>query len=687
MPARTPVPFDIPAGIVKSKGPLEAAGRYIDADKIRFRAGMPEKIGGWERHINDQLSGVARAGIAWGDQSSDNETITAIGTTKKLYTIDVENTLIDITPQTNRWQLYPAFKTAITDNTVTVYHPLHGALVGQNVTFQNATGNVGGLNMNGTWAIATIIDADSYTFEHSSPASATSTDYEQSVQAIYETALTLAFSTTNTSTTVTVHHTAHNAVVGQGFTLDGGATVGGLAMDGDWVVVTTPDADTFTFTHTSAATSTAGPTGSATIAYDIATLQLDPGGGGGYGEGDYGEEAYGTPRSESHIYIQPGYWSLTNYGKLLLACPMGGPVYVWDPTESPTPRGYRVLSSPGAIKGIFVTPERFVVGYASSEDYTTPIADPMQIAWSSQADYTDWIPTEFNTANSRRLTEGKEIMAAGPIGEGLSMIWTDTAAYSMRYTGSAFVFETRLAGTNAGCVGPFAWTEASGRAFWYGNGRFHMYGAGIDVMPNQDDILEWLHAEIRDDYLTKTICFYNAEFHEVWWLFVTGDIATEPNAYVAFNLDDGCWTVGTLEERTAAFTLDLAGDTKPYMIGADGYIYVHETGVDANGTAMAAFIESGPFQLDNGDKLVNVVGYIPDFRVQAGDVTLTLKGRDRAATAVFDTDTLTLSEGDGLVDVRLRARVVSVRLEQEVASGTFGLGQASMEIMRSGAKR
>src|SRR5215212_155164 len=333
MPARTPVPFDIPAGIVKSKGPLEAAGRYIDADKIRFRAGMPEKIGGWERHINDQLSGVARAGIAWGDQSSDNETITAIGTTKKLYTIDVENTLIDITPQTNRWQLYPAFKATITDNTITVYHPLHGALVGQNVTFQNATGNVGGLNMNGTWAIATIIDADSYTFEHSSPASATSTDYEQSVQAIYETALTLAFSTTNTSTTVTVHHTAHNAVVGQGFTLDGGATVGGLAMDGDWVVVTTPDADTFTFTHTSAATSTAGPTGSATIAYDIATLQLDPGGGGGYGEGDYGEEAYGTPRSESHIYIQPGYWSLTNFGKLLLACPMGGPVYVWDPTE------------------------------------------------------------------------------------------------------------------------------------------------------------------------------------------------------------------------------------------------------------------------------------------------------------------------------------------------------------------
>ena len=683
---RTTFPLNIPAGIVKSAGKIEARNRYIDADKIRFRDGNPEKIGGWAKITDTPLTGTSRAARAWND--NDGTTVTAVGTTSRLYTLDVDNALVDITPKLHRWRLSPAFATTNLSQTVTVWHPGHGYAIGTSVTFSNVSGTVGGLTMTGTWTIASTPTADTWTFTHSSPASSTS-DYDAEATVVYT--ITLAtdpFACVLSSTTVTVTHAAHNAIVGQTVTFSGATAGSGITIDGSYVIVSVPSASTYTITHSVAATITDSSNGGSavTAVYDLPPGDVDPAGGYGWGIGPYGAEAYGTPRSATSIYAQPHYWSLTNFGRFLMAVPYEGRLYMWDPQQNPMVAAEAVAGAPGAMRGIFITPERFLVAWGASED-ESQVVDPMLLRWCSQADYTSWIPDEFNTANSRALTEGKQIMAAGVLAESMSMVWTDTACYTMRYTGSRYVYETRLAGTNAGCSGPAAWCEAHGRAFWYGSGRFYTYAGGIDAVPGQDAILPWVQDNVRPEYLTKTVCFYNPVFNEVWWLFVTG-AETEPDTYVIYNLSDASWVTGTLD-RTAAYLSGSGGSLRPNLIGADGYIYTHESGEDADGVAMTAYLESGPFQLEEGEGLVNIVGYVPDFSHRTGDVTVTLKARDRAAGSVIDTDILTYDDDteDGILDARIRGRVVSVRLEQAELNGTFGIGQHALQIGTGGNKR
>jgi hypothetical protein len=683
--SRTTVPLNIPAGVVKSAGKLEARSRYIDADKMRFRDGQAEKIGGWAKLTTTALTGIARAAKVW--NNGTGTAITAIGTNSRLYTLDTANALVDITPHEKVWRLNPTFTTTNGSPTVTVAHPGHGLLVGQVVIFSKTSATVGGLTMDGARTIVAVVDADSYTFTHGSNATSTVSSPEAETTATAKTALTNTFTTANGTPTVTVAHTAHGKVVGQRVTFsDSSGAVGGLAMDGTWTIATVVNANSYTFTHTSNATSTAGPSATTNALYEIAAGEVDPTGGFGFGIGDYGEEDYGTPRSATSLVFQPHYWTLTNFGRFLMAVPYGGKLYLWDPIESPVVRAQAVGGAPGQNRGLFVTPERFIVSWGASETVTGTL-DPMVVRWCSQADYTDWEPTEFNTANSRKLTEGKQIMAGGPIGEGQAMLWTDTAAYTMRYTGSQYVFETRLASTVAGCAGPTAWCEAHGRAFWYGSGRFYSYGSGIDMIAGQEAVLPWLQGIVRDTYLTKTVCFFNQAHNEIWWLFVTDD-DTEPGVYVAHNLTDSSWVSGTLE-RTAAYTTATGGNVQPHLIGADGYIYTHEHGVDADGIAMACHIETGPFQLEEGEGLVSIQGYIPDFSTRTGAVTITLKARDRAAGDVIDTDILTIDddEDDTVLDARIRGRVMSFRVEQSVLNGTFGIGAPAAQIATGGRKR
>src|SRR5215203_764597 len=228
------------------------------------------------------------------------------------------------------------------------------------------------------------------------------------------TALTNAFSTTNGGSNVVVAHTAHGKVINQRVTYGTASTVGGLNMNGEWEIVSVPTANTYVFTHTGVATSTVATTGSANATYDLPPGLVDPSQGFGWGVGGWGEGTWGTPRTSSNILIEPYYWSLSNFGKLLLAAPFLGVLYSWDPTTTPTPRATAVgvAEAPGAMRGFFVTPERFVVAYGASED-TGIAVDHMLLRWCSQADMDDWTPTSTNTANSRRLTVGKKIMGGG----------------------------------------------------------------------------------------------------------------------------------------------------------------------------------------------------------------------------------------------------------------------------------
>jgi len=759
---RTSVSVKIPSGIVKSTGVLEAAGRYIDGDHVRFSAGKPEKIGGWAKlrsnveltsaftttnasptvtvsytqhglvvgqhftidspsatvgglamngdwevasvvnansftfthtsnatssagpsatcNITVPMSGLARAAIVWA--SAEGTTTTAIGTTERVYVVNSSNVIVDITPQDRRYAVTQAFSTVSGTKTITVTHQDHGLLTGNVITITQMDGPVGGLDLEGTWTI-TWVNNSTYTFQHGSNASTTETGVG-SGSLFYKKALTSVFTTVNTSNIVTVAYTLHGMFAGQKFTIDSASgTVGGLTMDGNWEVATVVNANSFTFIHTGTASSSAGPSANCNITVDYPPGEVNASGGYGWGIGDYGEEDYGSPRSATSVYFQPHYWSLTNFGKLLMLAPLYGGLFMWDPDENPPVRPSRVVGAPAEMRGIFTTPERFLVAWGASETDESN-GDDMLVRWCSQADFFDWVPGVTNTANSRKLTVGKAIMAGGVLGEGLSMIWTDTAAYTMRYTGSRYVYETRVAGTHCGCVGPQAWTEAGGRAFWFGNSQFWSYGAGVERVPNQDDILPWLLDRMKKDNLTKTVAFFNPRFNEVWFIFSCGP-SGEPDTYVSYNITEGCWATGTME-RTAAYIIGTGGNERPHLIGTDGYVYTHELGVDADGEPLEAYIESGTFQVEDGEALVNIMGFVPDFSDQSGDVTVTLEGRDRPRDAP-DTDVLTVSETDKLVDARIRGRHMALKIYSNQLNGFFALGDPVLQIGSGGRKR
>jgi hypothetical protein len=498
--------------------------------------------------------------------------------------------------------------------------------------------------------------------------------------------LTGAFSTTSASAIVTVHFPRHNLKVEQGFEFTVAATVGGLAMLGQWEVLAIIDGDTFTFRHTSPASSTVATTGTTTIYVEIPPGLANAQMALGYGIGGYGEGTYGTARTESSVWFDPYYWSLDNFGQVMIASPSGGRIYAWDPATHPRVRAEEVQGdAPVSNRFVFVTQERFVIALGSNPDASSP-QDPLVMRWSSQADYNLWTPAEDNTAGIRRLTAGKRLMGGGSISSGVSLVWSDTALYTVSYTGSRFVFDTRLAGTSCGLMGPMGFCFAKGRAFWVGQGAFHGYGGSVDKIPNQDDIADWLFGQLRDRFEIKTVCFYNELFDEVWWIFVPIG-SDDPAVYAAVNLGDYSWVTGTMD-RTSALRNDVAtADTRPILAvnsSGNGFLHAHEHGHDDNGAAMRAYIQSGPVPSKD---TTQVTGVMPDFGYQQGNVTILVTSTDRADSTEIDRAQIVLRPGTGLEDMRLYGRLISMRLTSNAVGGDFRLGNFQFETMTGGRRR
>jgi hypothetical protein len=597
----TPHTFDIPPGIVLNEGGSAASGRYIDSHWVRFVNSKPEKIGGYVTRTTAQFLGICRGMHSWNDLTTGTQI--ALGTTRKLYLVANDNSLLDITP------------------------------------------------------------------------------------AASSASLTNAFSTVSGSAIVTVAHTAHGAVENQGVTFTGSSTVGGLVMTGGFVITAIVDADHYQFTAASNATSTAGPSGSATATYDVAPGVANPSLGYGWGSGTWGTGTWGTARPQASVTFDPYSWSLSNFGKLLLASPLQGPLYVLDPTTVPLPRATPVapLQAPGAMRGMFTTPERFVVAYGASVD-TSGAIDAMMLRWCSQGDYTTWIAASGNTAGSRRLTVGKKLMGGGALGSGVSLIWSDSALYLMQYTGSRFVFDTRLIGTNCGLFGPAAFCFARGGAFWFGAGGFQMYAGSAAKIPGSEAVSEWVFRQLRSGYEVKTLCWFNPRFNEVWWTFVPTDQA-EPTIYVAVDLDNNAWIKGTLS-RTGATRVDGGLDLAPILAGPDGWVYTHETGLDAAGSAINAFVKTGPLQSPEGAEETKLSGVMPDFARQSGPVSLEIASYDRLnGSAPQETATVTLQPGDSVDDLRMAGRHFAYTLRSNALGGDFRLGRMKFEMKAAGRRR
>lgn len=148
-----PLPITPPPGVIKTETPHTSEGRWTDTEKIRFRGGKPEKIGGWTKKTPTPMAGTPRTLLAWRDNNATE--YMGAGTYKKLYVIDRGFALHNITPTSSTGSLTNPFTTTLGSTTVTVAHTAHARQNGDAVKFSGAA-PVGGVDVNGEYTVANI---------------------------------------------------------------------------------------------------------------------------------------------------------------------------------------------------------------------------------------------------------------------------------------------------------------------------------------------------------------------------------------------------------------------------------------------------------------------------------------------------------------------------------------------------
>ena len=682
-------------------------GGWYVSDKVRFRQGTPEKIGGWARISAYTFLGICRALWNWVTLGSQN--LMGVGTNLKYY-IEQGGQYNDITPiRTRNYSaaLSNPFDTVNLSTTVTVNDTAHGAQVGDLVYFSGASavGGVPAAELNTRHVIATLVSANAYTIVVTTAATSTVTGGGGSVTAQYYIntfALGTDPFTANGTTTVVVTANSHGALNGDFVTFSGATGTYASQLTGEFQI-TYLTINTFSITTSSALA--AGSYGGSSV---LASYQINTGpaiqnplvgwGSGGWGLGNWGQ---GVSVNDS-LRI----WSANNWGEDLVFGPRKGGIYYWDASTTVTTRGVAIQTLPGAIDTpivqnfIFVSDiYRFVLCFGCN-DTGSAIQDPMLIRWSDQESVTDWLPTAVNQAGSIRLSHGSEIITANQTRQEI-VVFTNSSLYSLQYIGAPLVWGAQLLGDNISIIGPNAVATASGIVFWMGKDKFYTYSGRIETL--NCDLRKYIFNDINMLQNEQVFAGTNESFNEIWWFYCSSD-STAINRYVVYNYLERIWHYGTLG-RTA--WIDVGLRDFPQATTYSQNIVSHELGNDDGETATTlpinAYIESAEFDIQDGHNLGFVYRIIPDItfsgsNTQNPQVTMTLipmmnsgSGYNNpqslagsSSATVTRTSTATIEQFTGQIYVRVRGRQMIFKIESDGLGVAWQLGAPRIDIRPDG---
>jgi hypothetical protein len=624
--------------------------QWVDGDFVRFRYGLPEKIGGWNQLTIESktLPGVARAQHAW--TSLAGEKYTAIGTSQGLFLYYGED-FYDITP----------LDTAITgadfdattgSPTITVNKTSHGLSDGRYVTFSSVTVPTGS-------GYATS-DFEDNTFE-------------------------VLNSTTNT----------------------------------------------FEITMPSNSAATTSGTGSAEIDPYIVVGPTFQSAGYGWGTYLWGEEAWGTERSTSNVVLDPGFWSLDNFGEILVATIHNGKTFTWNAGTAGA-RAIRATVMTGAPTASRLTQvsdrDRHVFHFGTETTIGTPSTqDPMFIRFSNQEDFNTYAPTATNTAGTFRLDKGNEIVGAVS-GKDYTLVLTDSSAYVIQFVGPPFTFSVKQVGTNCGLIGQHALTYSNGVVFWMsGEGGFFMYDGTVKAIPClvEDFVFTTTGDNLGLNYDAGQIVYaeHNTLYNEVNWFYAKNG-SDQIDRCVTFNYGENCWTTSSLARTsyTDAGVFDLPYATEynatavpnfpiqgiTARFGASTY-YAHETGTDqinsSGTTSIDAYIQSGDFDISarrsalggttgladlrgDGEFIMSMSRFIPDFKVLTGNskITLLLNNYPSDTASSSPLGPFTITSSTDKVDTRARGRLLAIKIENDAIGETWRYGTLRVDIKPDGRR-
>jgi len=544
------------------------------------------------------------------------------------------------------------------------------------------------------------------------------------------------FDSTTGSATVTVNLTGHGLLIGDYFiftsvTLPGGGVTGYTTSDftnNVFEIVSVPTGNTFTITMASNETGTGmSAQGSSTVNGYIDVGPTFQTAAYGWGAGAYGEEEWGTARSSTNVTLDPGSWSLDNYGQLLVATVRNGPTYTWDPsvggaldTRAEVVSGAPTTSLMSLVsdrdRHLFLMGTETTIGTASTQN-------KMFIRFSNQEDINVWQPTATNTAGTFLLDQGNEIVTAVQ-GKDYVLVLTDQAAYVIQFVGPPFTFSLRQVGSNCGCLGQHAAIYAQGAVYWMGfGGGFFMYDGTVKQLPSlvEDYVFTTQGGApgINYDASEITYAYHNSLYNEVGW-FYASKTSTQINRTVIFNFLEQSWTTGTLSRTSYsdAHTYNLPYASQYNLTGTPTFpiingvtntfgssrYWAHETGVNqvdagGNNTAISSYITSGDYDLSeqglagDGEYIMRVSRFIPDFKNLSGNAKITMFFRNYPgqteqsdSNGPLITGPFTINTTTTYVSTRVRGRQVSLKIENDSLNETWRYGTLRLDVAAGGRR-
>ena len=722
-------------GIDKQDTSVGAEGRWVDSDNVRFRYGLPEKVGGWQSLLTDTIVGVARKQHAFVD--TDGNRYVALGTDKFLL-LYFEGQLFDITP----------LATAITGATFTFNGTTtvtlttstdHGIDVGDIIRLSATT------LPGGTTGVTTATFNDINFQVLSVPTSTTLT-----IQAA-----TAGSASSGGSVTITPYEVVGPAAqsYGYGFGIGNyGGTITGVVqteLDGSL------NADTAGTGGSGTAVTVDSTTGFPTagiiaIANELITYTSKSSTQFlGITRGTNGTATFGTSNGQAHstnatvqnatdftgfgsavqastVTLEPGLWSLSNFGEVLVATIANGKTFTWNagaanPTgtrASTSTSGFATTNNPTATRVTLISPTtRHLIHFGTEVTIGTPTTqDDMLIRFSVDEDINNYTPEATNTAGTQRLQDGTKIMGALVAKENI-LVWTDNALYAMKFVGAPFTFGFEQVGTNCGLIGKNAAIEIDGVAYWMGNNGFFSFDGTVNTLPCS--VEDYVYDDI-DTTKGQQICAgINNLFTEVIWWYPTAN-ATFNDRYVVYNygqdnarLPMGNWYTGTNSNSIRTTWIDSLVYPKPYATafnnsntgtfpviqGETGLgqtvFFEHEIGTDqinpdGSTTALTSFVESFSFSLqkDQSEVFLAMRRFLPNFKVLTGNNQVTISVKDFPADPSTATtlSPFTITSSTTKVDTRARGRYANIKIENTGAGESWRFGTFQVDLQPDGRR-
>lgn len=690
-------------GVNRENTRYTSEGGWYESDKIRFRQGTPEKIGGWVRISSATFLGVCRSLWNWVTLGALN--LLGVGTNLKFY-IEAGGNYNDITPYRAQYTLTGPFETFSGSPIVEVTDANGGFMDGDYVTFYGGS-TVGGLTISGQYQI-TMLSSTKYSIDVGTNASSSTTG-GGTVYALYQINTGPAFvvplvgwgSSTWGSGAWGIGQASEDSLrlwsqSNFGEDLIYGPRGGGIYY---WDATNGFQASTFTATVASPTVITADSP------YVAGTpIRFAPANGGVMPTGIEPGKLYFVRNPSGNTFNI----SATAAGALINVSGAGSGTQTilasgyllsdfGSATDVPTQQNYLLVSDIN----------RFVFAFGAN-DYGSTVFDPMLIRWCDQEDPYNWTPTATNQAGFLRLSRGSEIITAIQSRQEI-LVWTDSALYSLQYVGAPIVWGAQLVGENISIVGQNAVAYANGVSYWMGKDKFYKYDGRTQAL--RCDLRRYIFEDINTAQYEQVCAGTNEGFHEIWWFYCSQN-STENNKYVVYNYMEDIWYYGTLG-RTA--WLDSGIRNHPMAATYSNNIVNHEQGLDnqegANALPIASYITSAEFDLDDGHQFMFVWRVLPDITfanstTQNPSATMYLlplknsgsgyvvnPGTDQnhsVATQSFSTVTRTavlpVERFTGQIFTRVRGRQMAMKIESTGLGVNWQLGSPRVD-MRPDGKR